>query len=76
MIFNFNLKKAAIFQAVRWERYWIFRYTSVFKKIFFTFFIIFFLIFLCGFWSEKSFTKRILGLSLILLVFDRFLIQL
>ena len=72
MIFNFNLKKAAIFQAVRWERYWIFRYTSVFKKIFFTFFIIFFLIFLCGFWSEKSFTKRILGLSLILLVFALF----
>lgn len=68
-MFNFDLKKAAIFQAVKW--YPIFRLARPLKKLFFSLFFISFLLFLYGFFAETlsrpilSFT---LGLSIILLV--------
>ncbi|MBZ9578494.1 ATP-dependent Clp protease ATP-binding subunit [Patescibacteria group bacterium] len=67
-MFNFNLKTAAIFRAVKWERNPAFRYARFLKILFFILFFITFLIFLYGFWIEDFFTKRILSLLIIFLV--------
>jgi len=65
----FDLKKAKIYQAVRWGR--LLRYAGFLKKLFFVLFIFVFLIFLYGFIPEnfsKETNKILLGLSIIFLV--------
>jgi ATP-dependent Clp protease ATP-binding subunit ClpC len=65
----FNLKTAAIFQAVRWGRY--FKFAGGLKKLFLILFILTFLFFLYGFLGEnfsQNFNSKLLGLSIILLV--------
>ena len=51
-MFNFDLKEAAIYRAVIWERSPVFRFTGFFKKLFFFLFVFVFLIFLAGFFSD------------------------
>ncbi|PJA84946.1 MAG: hypothetical protein CO145_00295, partial [Candidatus Nealsonbacteria bacterium CG_4_9_14_3_um_filter_37_13] len=71
MIFYFDLKKAAIFQAVRWERHPAFRLASPLKKLFLILFIFTFIFFLYGFLTEAFIFKTqklSLGLSIIFLV--------
>ncbi|MDP2864390.1 MAG: hypothetical protein Q8N73_01895, partial [bacterium] len=58
-MFNFNLKRTAIFQALIWER--VFRLVRLLKKLFLILFIFTFLIFLYGFLTE-NFTQSILSL--------------
>lgn len=69
--FYFNLEKAAIFQAVKWERNLFFRFAGALKKLFLLFFIFIFLIFLYGFLSEnfsQDLNQRLFGSSIIFLV--------
>jgi len=72
MGFKFDLKRAEIFQAVKWNQYPIFRFANLFKKIFLALFIFLFLIFLYGFitdsLAEKT-QKLSLGLTIVFLVF-------
>jgi len=68
-MFNFNLKKAPIFQAIRWERFPLFKYSKVLKFLFLVIFLFTFLIFLYGFWTEESFTKKFLSHSIFSLAF-------
>ena len=66
-MFNFDLKKASIFQAVRWQRTPIFRFVKFFKKCFSALFVLNFLIFLYGFLPQNftlELNKKMLGLSL------------
>jgi len=75
-MFNFALKKAAIFQAVRWERTPIFRFVKTFKKLFLVLFLLSTLIFLYGFFADSinvSTLSELLGFSIILL--NLFLIE-
>jgi ATP-dependent Clp protease ATP-binding subunit ClpC len=65
-MFNFNLEKSAIFQAVKWERY--FKPANFLKKIFLALFLILFFIFFYNFWAKEIFSKKILGLSIIFLI--------
>jgi len=71
-MFNFDLKKAAIFQAVIWDQHPAFRFAKPLKKLFLVLFISFFLLFIYGFLTD-AFTfktqKIFLGLSIIFLVF-------
>ena len=67
-MFNFDLKKAAIFQAVKWEENPAFRYARFLKILFFILFFITFLMSLHGFWTESLITKKFLGLSTVFLV--------
>ena len=72
MVFNFNLKKAVIFQAVKWERNPIFRFAKFFKKLFFILFFLTLLGFLYGFLFEnfsQKLNSQLLGFSIIFLVF-------
>jgi ATP-dependent Clp protease ATP-binding subunit ClpC len=73
--FNFNLREAAIFQALRWGKHPIFRLDKPLKKFFLVLFIFAFLIFLYGFlgqnFSQKS-NSALLGLSLIFLTLTIF----
>ena len=65
----FDLKKAKIYQAVRWGR--LLKYAGFLKKLFLLFFIFAFLIFLYGFVPEnfsKETNKILFGLSIIFLV--------
>ena len=65
---NFNLREAAIFQAVKWEKY--FRFARVLKKLFLILFITLFIIFLYGFLTEnirQSTLSQLLGLTIITL---------
>ena len=67
-MFNFNLKKAKIYQAVRWQ---VFKFAKVIKSAFLILFIIVFLIFLYGFVPEnfpKETNRILLGISIILFV--------
>src|SRR3989344_6691603 len=57
--FYFNLKKARIFQAVKWGKNPVFRFARFFRKLFFILFAFFFFIFL-----NRSFPERFLGLCL------------
>ncbi|MBZ9572149.1 ATP-dependent Clp protease ATP-binding subunit [Patescibacteria group bacterium] len=66
-MFNFSLKEAQIFRAVRWERYPNFRYAKFLKNLFFALFLISFLTFLYGFLAEETLPERVLGLSIIFL---------
>ena len=45
MIFNFDLKRTAIFQAIKWEGFPLFQFAGFFKKLFFSLFILFILLF-------------------------------
>jgi len=60
-MFNFNIKKAAIYQAVRWSK--TFKFARIFKILFLTLFVFLLIVFLYGFLG-KSFSQ---GLSKILL---------
>lgn len=67
-MFNFHLKKAAIYQAVKWSDF--FGLVKVFRKIFFVNFFILISVFAYGFLGEnfsQAFLKIILGGSLIFL---------
>lgn len=67
---NFNLKKTAIFRAVKWERYPFFKFARILKKIFFYFLIFFFLVFLYGFLTDflnRAAQRFYLGFSSIFL---------
>ncbi len=69
---NFNFKKAAIFQAVKLERYPVFRFAKFFKILFLILFIFTFLFFLYGFLGgnfSQNLNSKLLGLSIILLIF-------
>jgi len=73
----FDIKRAKIYSALKWEKFFVFRYAKNLKKFFFFLFFFVLLIFLYGFISfEKSFLKEnnrfFLGLSLIFLVFSLF----
>ena len=64
----FDLKKAKIYQAVRWGR--LLKYSGVLKKLFLLLFIFAFLIFLYGFVPEnfsKETNKILFGLSIVFL---------
>ena len=70
-MFNFNLKTAKIFQAVKWERNPIFRFARFLKKLFLVLFIITFLTFIYGFFSENfssNLVANLFGLSIIFLI--------
>jgi len=67
---NFNLKKAAIYQTVKWARTPVFRFAGPLKKLFLVLFILFFLVFLYGFLTDAvslSTQSLTLGLSIVLL---------
>jgi len=75
MDFNFDLKKAEISQAVRYSQYPIFRFASLFKKIFLVLSIFLFLIFLSGFFTDNFIhkaQKSFLGFVIIFLVLGLF----
>jgi len=68
-MFNFNLKEAAIFQAVKWGRY--FKLAGGLKKLFLILFILTFLFFIYGFLGEnfsQNLNSKLLGLLIILLI--------
>jgi ATP-dependent Clp protease ATP-binding subunit ClpC len=76
-MFYFNLKKARIFQAVRWEGQPFFKYSQSLKKVSFYSFILTLLLFLFGLFFDL-FPDRILSLilglaiiSLVLWIFSR-----
>ncbi len=70
-MFNFNLKKTQIYQAVRWGEFPIFKFAKILKMLFFILFVFVFLIFLYGFipedFSERT-NRILLGTSIIFLV--------
>jgi len=69
-MFNFILKKTAIFQAVQWAK--IFNLITIFRKILFLIFGLLLLLFLYGFFSENfsdSLLKILLGSSFVFLAF-------
>ncbi|MDI6603176.1 MAG: ATP-dependent Clp protease ATP-binding subunit [Patescibacteria group bacterium] len=69
-MFNFNLKEAAIFQAIKWSRQPVFRFAKPLKKLFLVLFIFLFLVFLYGFLTDTLVEKTqrfFLGLSIIFL---------
>jgi len=70
-MFKFNLKKAAIYQAVKWERFLLLGLAGFFKKLFFTLFILILALFLYGFITgtfETETSSLLLGLTVIILV--------
>ena len=67
-MFNFALKKAAIYPAIRWEKLPVFKFAKFLKILFLVLFIFIFLIFLYGFLPEKfseETSQFFLGLSII-----------
>jgi len=71
-MFNFNLKKAAIFQPLIWGNFPVFRFARTFKKLFLVLFIIFFGLFFYGFIPERftpQISSKLLGAVTISLVF-------
>lgn len=61
---NFNLKESAIFQAVKWERHFLFRFARTFQKVFLFLFIFAFVAFFYGFFFERfsdDLNQRVLG---------------
>ncbi len=67
-MFNFNLKKAAIYQAIKWEKFPVFKFAKFLKGLFLILFIIFLLIFFYGFVFEnfsQGTSRRLLGFSII-----------
>jgi len=71
-MFNFNLKKAAIFQPLIWGNFPVFRFARTFKKLFLVLFIIFFGLLFYGFIPERftpQISSKLLGAVTISLVF-------
>src|SRR4030042_7186336 len=71
-MFNFDLEKTAIYHAIKWEGFPIFKFAKTLKKSFFALFIVVLLTFLYGFISEnfsRETSKIFLGLSIISFVF-------
>ena len=71
-MFNFDLKKSAIYQPLLLERLFFFGWTKQFKKIFSLLFLICFVVFLYGFLLNihtVSLSKKLLGGSMILFSF-------
>jgi len=71
MDYYFDLKKARIYQALRWSRHPGFKFAKVFKKLFLVLFILSLLIFLYGFLTRAfSFEDNqfYLGLTIIFLI--------
>ncbi len=69
-MFNFNLKKTAIFKSLKWGREPVFKFAKSFKKTFFFLFIAAFLLFLYGFLFQNfsdELNRRLLGSSVIFL---------
>ncbi|OGZ23289.1 MAG: hypothetical protein A3A08_00670 [Candidatus Nealsonbacteria bacterium RIFCSPLOWO2_01_FULL_41_9] len=62
--FYFNLKKAKIFQAVKWGNTPVFRFAPFFRKLFFILFAFFLFIFLNRASSEKFFSLCLFTISL------------
>ena len=66
--FSFNLKKAQIYQTIKWSRLQVFSLAKAFKRIFFLLLIFDFLLFLYGFlgsnFSDRS-NATLLGFFLI-----------
>lgn len=66
--FSFDLKRAAIYQAVKWSRHPVFSLAKPFQKLFFILFLIVFPLFLGGFltasFSQES-NSALLGFSII-----------
>jgi len=74
--FYFNLKEAAIYRAVKWERIPPFSFIRFKKNLFFILFIFTFLIFLYSFLTDnfsQRLNSRFLGLSIIFSVLSIFL---
>ena len=70
-MFNFNLKQAPIYQAVKWSESPFFKYSHFFKNLFLIIFIIIFGLFLLGFLSnglDKTSLSRLFGISVLTLV--------
>ena len=65
----FNLREAAIFQAVKWERNPVFRWARTLKKLFLILFILDFGLFLYFLIFEKYPASKLKGLALIFLAF-------
>lgn len=69
-MFNFNLKKSAVYQPLLWEKLFFFGWMKQFKKIFRLLFLICFIVFLYGFLFNIHtviLSKKLLGLSIMLL---------
>lgn len=67
-MFNFDLKKAAIYRAVKWERSLFFRFVKPLKKLFLISFIFLFIIFLYGFFTDSFFQSalsQLLGFAIL-----------
>lgn len=74
-MFNLNIKRAKIYQAIIWEKFPLFKFAKSFKKLFFALFIIVFLLFLYGFLSEnfsQIANRKLFGSSVIFLVLTVF----
>lgn len=68
---NFNVKKAKIYSAIRWERIFFLRFARALEQMFFALFLILFLLFLYGFALEdfsRNTNRALLGSSIILFV--------
>lgn len=66
--FNFNLKTAAIYQAVKWARTPVFGLVRLLKKLFLVLFVLVFLVFLYGFFTDRLSVETqslTLGLSIV-----------
>jgi len=70
-MFNFNLKKAEIYQAIKWEKFLLFRFAEFFRGFFFGVFLITAAIFFYGFlpqnFSQET-SRTLLGFSVVSLV--------
>ena len=72
-MFNFDLKKADIYQAVKWEKHVAFRFAGRLKKACFALFVILLIIFLYGFLMQALSEKLLsfaFGAAVILLCFS------
>jgi len=68
---NFNVKKANIYSAIRWERISFLRLAHALRQMLFALFILIFILFLYGFVLEdfsRDTNRSLLGFSIILLV--------
>ena len=75
-MFNFNLKKAAIYQAVKWEKHPAFRFAQPLKKLFLVLFIFCFLIFIYGFLADLfTFKTQKFFLGLLIIFFVLIIVQ-
>jgi len=69
-MFNFDLKKATIFRAVKWSQFFIFKFATLLRILSLSFFIFSFSAFLYGFFTDAFAQKtqsQSLGLSIIFL---------